>query len=315
MSAVIGMLHREEVRLKAIVITVLVAAISFPLTFVLWPPTIPSSASGAAQILGLGLLAAECLALGGGVAFLVLGYGAVGRPTTSRPLAIATYLGVGFYLVNWWAHDHLHAVASTLDFNSWLWMTVVLEYAFHAGMAIVGAVLALVFAKLLRESISGTGVRGRVSKLGFRWRIATITAAIAMVSIPLSLLVFHPVLPGGRSMPVAVIPFFLGMKIVEGLALGAGICFVLLGWRLLRRTGESRALTVLAYLSISWYLVNWWLHDNLHAVNGQNLSGLLAIEYAFHFTLMVAAGVLAVFFYRVAAENGLSRGVSGSSEV
>jgi len=57
--------------------------------------------------------------------------------------------------------------------------------------------------------------------------------------------------------------------------------------------------TLPAYLAIGWYLVNWWPHDNLHLVNGVYLWGLLGIEYGFHFTLMVAAGVLAFFFYRV----------------
>ena len=138
-----------------------------------------------------------------------------------------------------------------------------------------------------------------MSKFGFRWKFATIALLIGVVSIPLSLAVFHPVLPGGAGLPIWALPFFLGMKIFEGLALGVGIGFILFGRRLLERSGEPRLLTLLAYVSISWYLVNWWLHDNLHAINGQNVSGLLAIEYGFHFTMMVAAGILAVFFYRV----------------
>ncbi len=40
----------------------------------------------------------------------------------------------------------------------------------------------------------------------------------------------------------------------------------------------------------------WWPHDNLHISNGNNLQGLLFIEYGFHFTLMIAALVLAHCF-------------------
>jgi hypothetical protein len=47
------------------------------------------------------------------------------------------------------------------------------------------------------------------------------------------------------------------------------------------------------YLSIGWLMVSWWPHDNLHISNSNNLQGLLFIEYGFHFTLMIAALVLA----------------------
>ena len=137
-----------------------------------------------------------------------------------------------------------------------------------------------------------------MSNLSLRWKIALVTVVVGIVSIPASLAIFKPSLPGGASLPVGAIPFLLGMKVFEGLALGAGISFLIFGYSLLARASQSRTLTLLAYFSIGWYLSNWWLHDNLHAVNGDNLWGLLAIEYAFHFTLIAAAGVLAVFFYR-----------------
>ncbi len=47
------------------------------------------------------------------------------------------------------------------------------------------------------------------------------------------------------------------------------------------------------YLSVGWFLVSWWPHDNLHIHNGMDLQGLLYIEYGFHVTLIVAALVLA----------------------
>ncbi len=47
------------------------------------------------------------------------------------------------------------------------------------------------------------------------------------------------------------------------------------------------------YLSIGWFLVSWWSHDNLHIHNGDDLQGLLYIEYGVHVTLIIAAVVLA----------------------
>lgn len=139
-----------------------------------------------------------------------------------------------------------------------------------------------------------------MSKLSFRWRFAIIAIAIGVVSIPTSLVLFRPNFPAGLSLPTPALVLLVGLKAFEGLALGTGIAFLIYGYPLIKRAGQSNLLTLLAYLAIGWYLVNWWPHDNLHLVNGvYNLWGLLAIEYGFHFTLMVAAGVLAFFFYRV----------------
>lgn len=138
-----------DVRIKAGLITLVVAGVTFPLTFLLWPPLVPPLAPSTAQALGYGLLTAECLALGGGVAFLAFGYPTVKRLSVSPRLAFASYLGIGYYLLNWWPHDHLHAIALSLDFSSLVWMSLAIEYIFHVGMMVFGGVLALFFAEIL----------------------------------------------------------------------------------------------------------------------------------------------------------------------
>ncbi len=311
-----GRLGGVDVGVRAAVLMLVVAGISFPLTFKIWPPMLPAGWPAAAQVSSLGLLTAECLAMGGGVAFLILGYPALKRLPVSPPLAVASYLGIGYYLVNWWTHDHLHYLASTLDFPGWVRMTLGIEYVFHVGMTVFAAVLALLFAKILlagpatEPAVPAARAAGeRVSTVGSRWRFAMLVLVIAVVSVPISLALFHPRLPGGATLPAAAIPFFLGLKTFEGLALGVGIGFLLFGHRVLRRAEALPPLALLTYLSISWFLVNWWLHDNLHAVNGDNLWGLIGIEYGFHLTMMLAAGVLAVFFYRVTPRStSTSRG-------
>jgi hypothetical protein len=47
------------------------------------------------------------------------------------------------------------------------------------------------------------------------------------------------------------------------------------------------------YLAIGWFLVSWWPHDNMHIHNGNDLQGLLYIEYGFHVTLMAGGLILA----------------------
>lgn len=93
------------------------------------------------------------------------------------------------------------------------------------------------------------------------------------------------------------LPFAILLKIAEGLTFGLGISFLIFGYPMVRAVSPaSTGLTRAAHVSIAWVLFNWWPHDSLHIANGMNLGGLLAIEYAFHITLMIAGAILAYFF-------------------
>lgn len=95
-------------------------------------------------------------------------------------------------------------------------------------------------------------------------------------------------------------PLFMILGISEALGLGLGVAFLLFGYSTIRATAPvSPALARAAHLSIFWLLANWWAHDSLHIHNGMNLNGLLAIEYAFHVTLILAGVMLARFFLAV----------------
>ena len=102
--------------------------------------------------------------------------------------------------------------------------------------------------------------------------------------------------PAGNTPPLSLLPFFIGLGIVESLAFGLGVAFALFGWRRVRQTGVSRFAAWGGYLGIVWSLVNWWAHDGFHRVTGLNYAGLIRIEYGFHFTL-IAGGVLAAYFF------------------
>jgi len=85
---------------------------------------------------------------------------------------------------------------------------------------------------------------------------------------------------------------------IESLLFGFGIAFLAFGYPLLCRTsGRKHLLPV--FLSVSWLLVSWWPHDSIHAHNGMNLNGLLAIDYGFHLTLILAALILAHHVYGI----------------
>jgi hypothetical protein len=90
------------------------------------------------------------------------------------------------------------------------------------------------------------------------------------------------------------LPFFILLSVFEAAAFGLGISFLLFGFPAILRLARSSRLRAWAmYLSVGWFLVSWWPHDNLHLHNGMDLQGLLYIEYGFHVTLILAALVLA----------------------
>ena len=86
---------------------------------------------------------------------------------------------------------------------------------------------------------------------------------------------------------------FMLLDVVEALAFGLGLAFVSFAWPAVKRVVPSTGCAAIMYVSTAWFLANWWIHDNFHMVVGFNPGGLLAIEYAFHVTLMVAAAALA----------------------
>ena len=101
------------------------------------------------------------------------------------------------------------------------------------------------------------------------------------------------------------LPLFMLLGAAEAAALGLGVSFLLFGYSTLRaNVPVSATLTRAAHLSIAWVLINWWAHDSLHQHNGMNLNGLLAIEYTFHVTLILAGVTLAWFFVALVRAPG-----------
>ena len=84
---------------------------------------------------------------------------------------------------------------------------------------------------------------------------------------------------------------------VEAVALGLGVSFLLFGFPLVKAISTaSTALTHTVHVAISWLLLNWWAHDSLHLHVGMSgIGSLLAIEYSFHFTIIISGLVLVSF--------------------
>ncbi len=97
---------------KVALVTVVLGIVTMVLGPILWP-----MAEGGAQptsgqlVFFIVLEAIQCLAFGLGVSFLLFGLPLVRRASpNSRLMAWAMYLSIGWLLVSWWPHGHLHQV-------------------------------------------------------------------------------------------------------------------------------------------------------------------------------------------------------------
>lgn len=131
-----------------------------------------------------------------------------------------------------------------------------------------------------------------------KYKFGLVALVCAILAFSLSLKIWpDPVgMPGPSE---GLVPYFIVVSILECVAFGVGIAFLLFGYPLVSRLGGPKGLTVVAFLAITWELVSWWPHDNMHRVNDMgNFAGLLRIEYTFHVTLVIAGIIIAAHFWR-----------------
>ena len=123
--------------------------------------------------------------------------------------------------------------------------------------------------------------------------ITTLVAVPAFVSGP----ILFPPADIGVEPTASQMPLFFFLAAGDAILLGLGVSFVLFGLSVLRKVSPDSKLRAWAmYLSISYLMVSWWPHLNLHAHNGMDLQGLLFIDFVFHLPLEVAGVALALSF-------------------
>lgn len=108
---------------------------------------------------------------------------------------------------------------------------------------------------------------------------------------------------GGMAPTAGQLPFFIFISAIEAFGFGAGIAFLFLGFPMVKKIlPEEKSGAMVSFLALSWFLVSWWPHDNMHRANGEDMAGLLRIEYIFHFTLVIASLILAYYFWKEIAK-------------
>ena len=151
------------------------------------------------------------------------------------------------------------------------------------------------------------------------WKAALVAAPITLVAFLLA-----PQTPRGQQVwpePLhdvqpsdAQLPFFMVLALFEALGLGLAVAFLVFGWPYTKRAaGAGGPFAVLLHASIAWLFGNFWLHDNLHYINGLNMGGLLAIDFLFHVPIMAAGLVVAWAMVRMARDRQAIVGASSSA--
>jgi hypothetical protein len=134
-------------------------------------------------------------------------------------------------------------------------------------------------------------------------KVALVTLIVGVAAMALGPILW-PIAQGGPQPTTAQLFFFIVLEAIQSLAFGLGVSFLLFGLpTVLRVSPNSRVMAWAMYLSIGWLLVSWWPHGHLHQVVGENLQGLLYIEYGFHVTLIIGAIVLAYGFLSLLREH------------
>jgi hypothetical protein len=134
-------------------------------------------------------------------------------------------------------------------------------------------------------------------------KVLGVTVVVAVPAIILGPIVWPPA-EGGPEPTAGQLPFFIFLAAMESILLGLGVSFLIFGLPLVRRFAVGSELRAWAmYLAIGWLLVSWWPHDNLHIHVGNDMQGLLYIEYGFHVTLMICGLIVAFGFLQFLRED------------
>lgn len=123
-----------------------------------------------------------------------------------------------------------------------------------------------------------------------KFLIGTVTVGIAAFIIGSFL---WPLPPEGPFPHGAQWPFLIFLDLVQSLLFGLGMVLLVWGWPLFKwlplRTRKEKTAV---FVSTVWLFASWWPHIGFHISAGDNLWMLIAIDYTFHLTVIIASLVI-----------------------
>lgn len=120
--------------------------------------------------------------------------------------------------------------------------------------------------------------------------------------------------PMGHEVPTPppnLLPGYIAISAVEALAFGFAVAFAVFGWSAIRdlRLG-ARWLNRLLFVTLFWFMGNWWIHDNLHMHIGLDMNRLIYIEFVFHMSMLACGVTLALSLMRLASHAPAGTGTN-----
>ncbi len=101
--------------------------------------------------------------------------------------------------------------------------------------------------------------------------------------------------------PDNLLPAYIVLAAIEALAFGFAVAFAAFGWPAVRDLNLGASwLNKWFFLTLIWFMGNWWMHDNLHMHVALDMHRLLFIEIAFHITMLICGVTLAFNLLRLA---------------
>lgn len=114
--------------------------------------------------------------------------------------------------------------------------------------------------------------------------------------------------------PSNLLPFYILLAAIEALAFGFAVAFAVFGWPAIRRLPLGAPwLNKALFITVCWFMGNWWMHDNLHMHIALDMNRLLYIEYGFHMSMLACVLILAVGFIRLANQPAAKQVLSSES--
>ena len=100
--------------------------------------------------------------------------------------------------------------------------------------------------------------------------------------------------------PANLLPGYIALSAIEALAFGFAVAFAAFGWPAIRGLSLGAPwLNKLMFVTLCWFMGNWWAHDNLHMHNGLNMHGMIFIEVGFHMTMLACGVTLTIGLLRL----------------
>lgn len=127
---------------------------------------------------------------------------------------------------------------------------------------------------------------------------AAVVGALFQSNGPIGNKIWPPA-PGAVPAPDQL-AWLIPIGIVEAIAFGLGVAFLVFGWPYVRDApGVSKRLAAATYAAIAFGFVNWVPHIAMHTAGGMDFDRLIVTDIVWHIPLIIAAGITATFFVRV----------------